>query len=143
MKKFLTLLLLFTSSAMAADWQPIIDSEIGTRLMVNVDSVRIDKYYRGKDKNGARVYAVMSYTKNSDTKAFASIIDAQECLEKNSGTLVNVYDDGSKGSFYWTMDGPLMYDAQGQWLCGFLNNVVQNLQDEYQQKKKLELKKIL
>lgn len=141
MKTILILSMFTVNTAIAANWQPITDSELGTKLMVNMDSIRIDKYSKGKDQNGARIYAIMSYTKDKNETSFASIIDAHECLEKNSGILLNIYNDGTKGSFYWSSEGALMYDAQGQWLCDYLIGVVKSSYDS-QQNQKLNFKKV-
>lgn len=116
---FALALLFVTTTVHAQDWSLVTDSSDGTRLLVDVDTVQVDKYNKGKSE-GTRIHAVMSYLDNSQEYLFTAIIDAHECLEKKSGVLVNVNSKGKSNTYFWSEKGNKMYDAQGQWLCGFL-----------------------
>ena len=127
MRKLLLALVLISTTAVAANWKMITDGASGTRLLVDTDSVGIDKYQK-ENSNGARVYATMEMLNGDSEFVFRSIIDADDCLTQHGGTLVNVYPDKSTTSYFWSMEGSKLYDAEGQWLCGYLIGTLEVLQ---------------
>ena len=138
MRKFLAvLLLLVTTLAVAGNWKLITDGASGTRLLVNTDSIRIDKYKKDNGTNGARVYAVMEMINNGEEVVFTSFIDSDDCLVQQGGALLVVFPDKSTQTYFWSMDGSKIYDAEGQWLCGYLIGTL----EVYQQNKEKESKK--
>ena len=121
MRKLLLVLALFSTTAFADTWKMIVDSTDGTRLLVDTDTVKMDKYQRNDGTNGMYVFAKMSMIINGNEGIFVAFIDSDECLSKQAGgKLVNVYPDKSTNTYFWSMDGARMYDAEGQWLCGYL-----------------------
>ena len=136
-KLLLVVTLLGSTVALAANWKLIIDGSQGTRLLVDTDSVGIDKYQK-ENGSGARVYATMEMLNGNDEVVFRSIIDADDCLSKQEGgTLVNIYSDRTTASYFWSMNGSKLYDAEGQWLCGYLQGTI----EVYQKNKEKEDKK--
>ena len=137
MRKLLLALALVSTTAVAANWKLIIDGSQGTRLLVDTDSVGIDKYQK-ENGPGARVYATMEMLNGNDEVVFRSIIDADDCLTQHGGTLVTIYPDKSTSSYFWSMEGSKLYDAEGQWLCGYLIGTLEVLQKnkEKEDKKK-------
>lgn len=135
MKRLITLLaLLFSTSAFATNWQMIVDSSGGTRLLVEVDSVAIDSYTKADKSNGTRVYATMEFLSENEI-VFTAVIDAEDCLVREAGPLLNVYTDKASNIFFWSMKGGKMYDAQGQWLCGYLQGTLENYKKQNKQNK--------
>lgn len=120
---FFAVLLLVSPVSFAENWQLVEDSVSGDRVIVDVDSVTVDNYTKIDKTTGVRILANMQIIssnpeKNSDV--FVTIIDAEDCLQKNAGTIVNVFSPTEKIVYFWSAQGTLMYDAQGQWLCSFL-----------------------
>jgi len=96
------------------NWQAVADSQDGTRLIVDINSITLDEY----DANKQRVYANMRYISSTEAyDAFITVIDAKECVTKQSGTMFNIYSNGDKQEFFWSVDGNKMYDNQGKFLC--------------------------
>ena len=126
MRKLLAVALLLASTvASAENWKLVTDGAEGTRLLVDTDSVRIDKYQKEKEV-GARIYATMEMINNGEEAVFVAVIDADQCLgTQRGGLLLNVYDNKSISNFFWSMDGGKLYDAEGQWLCGYLQGSVE------------------
>ena len=112
----------------------IIDSSNGTRLLVNTDTVRIDKYQK-ENGNGARVYAVMEMINDGKEMVFTSFIDSDDCLTQHGGTLLVLFSDKTTQPYFWSMDGGKLYDAQGQWLCGYLIGTLEVYQKNKEKEK--------
>ena len=136
MKRLIALLFLtVATNAHAVNWQLVTDSSDGTRLVSDVDSVRIDKYTKPDKTTGARIYSTMDFISNNEELVFSAVIDAQDCVDHGAGPIVNVYKDGTSNTFFWSKDGGKMYDGQGQWLCGFLKATINQYQKEKTQPK--------
>ena len=111
--------LILTATAHAADWKVVTDSTDGARLLADVDTMEIQEYNNGTASKGTSILVRMQYIVNGVAGAvFSSAIDIEECLTKQQGTLVNSFGRGETNSYFWSVDGTRMYDAQGQWLCG-------------------------
>ena len=119
----LSLILLFTITAHAENWTVVTDSGDGVRLIADIDSVQLKEYNSGTKKSTG-IFVNMQYV-NTDF-VFVSAIDVEECLLKQRGTLVNAYENGKSNSYFWTVDGNKMYDAQGQWMCGVVIGILNN-----------------
>lgn len=119
----LAVLLLTSTVAAAENWQMVQDSVNGTRLIADVDSINVTNYTKDPATKtlGVRVHATMqSIGADNTVDGFISIIDVEECLAKQAGTLVNLYSDGSSKTFFWSARGNRMYDSQAQWLCAVM-----------------------
>lgn len=128
MKFFLLVILMASIPAYAENWQMLADSQDGQRLIVDVDSANIDKYTKNvKTKEvGIRVRASMMYIDpNVQTRPFISAIDGDDCIYRQAGSIVNVFDKKTVDTYFWSMQGTKMYDTQGQWLCNFLVTAVE------------------
>lgn len=110
--------LLVSAIATAENLQLVEDAANGTRLLVDTDSVKITPYSKNSKGDSIAVSARMVYYgPNNDIVEFVTGVDAEDCLTKNGGTIVNVYPDRSQSSYFWSASGSKLYDAQGQWLC--------------------------
>lgn len=139
MRKLLAVLLMLPAMATAGTWKLIIDSTTNTRLLVDVDSVKIENYKKG-DTTGVSIGATMSLVSNQDETVFVSIIDAEGCISKQQGgALINIYADKSTNQYFWSIDGDKMYDAQGQWLCGYLLGAINTYQKQQSKRRGLAL----
>lgn len=118
MFKFAAILFMISLPAWAENWHTVTDSDSGIRLVADVDSIVVDKYKTSSGAESARIYGVMQYV-GDDTLPFTSIIDVTECFAKQRGTMVVVYRDNTSKVYFWDGKGNKMYDAQGQFLCGF------------------------
>lgn len=125
MRKFLAALALIPTVSYGANWKLIVDSTSGSRLLVDADSVRIEKYKKS-DGPSTQIYATMDMMDQTGETVFVSVIDAKECLNQNGGVLVLFYNDKSTATYFWSGDGNKMYDAQGQWLCGYLKGYLES-----------------
>lgn len=128
MIKYIIAGLLVTSIAHAENWTMVTDSNSGTRLVADVDSVKFDKYNKGNSQ-GHRAMVTMQYVTGEYTEPFLVIIDIDECIQKKSGVLVSKRGD-SQQIYFWTNEGNKMYDAQGQWLCGFTIGSIEALKNK-------------
>ena len=145
MNKLLILVatMLVTTAAQAETWKMIVDSDTGSRLVIDVDSIVIDGYTKPNGQDGTRIHATMATITDEGDIPFRSVIDADECLTQQGGRLVNVYADNSTNSYFWSMSGQKMYDAQGQWLCAYLETtleIYQKKQEKSKSKPKPKLK---
>lgn len=133
-----TLLLVVASTANATNWQLVSDSDSNDiRLLVDVDTVLIDKYDKhntGK-KTDYRVSSTMTYISDNSEVNFLVIIDADDCLRKGAGALASrtAGETESKISF-WSSQGQTMRDAQGQWMCGYLKGTLEVTQPKPKEK---------
>jgi len=119
MFKIIVMLFMLTSTvAYAENWYTVTDSSSGLRLVADIDSVVVDKYKTTSGAESVRIYGVMQYV-GDDTPPFTSIIDVTECFAKQRGTMVVVFQDKTSKVYFWDGKGNKMYDAQGQFLCGF------------------------
>jgi len=106
--------MLATNAVAEENWQAVSDSQDGTRLIVDINSITLDEY----DTDKQRVYANMRYiTPTEAHDPFITVIDAKECVTKQSGKMFNIYSNGDKQEFFWSVDGNKMYDNQGKFLC--------------------------
>ena len=117
--------LLVSAMATAENLQLVEDAANGTRLLVDTDSVKLTPYSRNSTDDSIAISARMVYYgANNDVVEFITGIDAEDCLTKSGGTIVNIYPDKSQSSYFWSASGNKLYDAQGQWLCSvFLKTV--------------------
>ncbi len=67
---------------------------------------------------------------------FTIVIDTDECLDKGNGILMSLYSDGVNVTDFWTMDGDKVYDAEGQFLCGWTIGTIQKLKKQNDAKPK-------
>jgi hypothetical protein len=119
-----TALLLSTATAAAAEnWQLVQDSENGSRLIADFDSVDVTNYIKNEKTKevGIRAHGVMEVlTPDGPTGAFTAIIDVDDCLKRQAGPIVNLFADGKTNTYFWSSRGDRLYDAQGQWLCAIV-----------------------
>lgn len=118
--------------ALPQTWVKITDSADGLRLVVDSSTIKVDTY----SKRGAvahRVSATMQYTGTRILPPFIAIIDADDCTERGGGVLVNVLNNQESTTYVWDKDGRKMYDAQGQFLCGWLLRKIELYEKEKQQ----------
>lgn len=107
-------------TAHAENWQAVQDGVGSDRLIVDVDSVAVDTYDKADNTKGTRIYATMQIVGGTETTpAFWTIIDVVECLAKGNGLLLTKTSDGTNHTYFWDTKGPRIYDAAGQWLCGY------------------------
>lgn len=130
---FIVLLFMIVTPALAQDWRIVADSADGSRLLVDVSTVNVEKYKKGDKLEGIRIYAVMSYIAKSEEFVFTSTIDVGECLGKRSGSLISK-SKNSIDTYFWSFEGNKMYDAQGQWLCGIVIGGMETAQKKKEQK---------
>lgn len=135
---FLTALLASTT-VNAENWQLVDDGTNGVRLVVDVDNASVAPYRKDNGEVGLAVTAKMAYIDARDNVVFVSAIDGDDCVYKGAGTIVNVYADRSKNTYFWSTRGTKIYDAQGKWMCAFLHEFVE--QADQQEKKKPNVKK--
>ena len=119
----LSLALLFTITAHAENWLMVTDSDVGARLIADIDSVQIKEYNKGT-KKGTGIFVNMQYV--NANLIFVSAIDVEDCLLKQQGTLINAYPSGKADTYFWSIDGDKMYDAEGQWMCGVVVGMLNN-----------------
>jgi hypothetical protein len=109
--------LLFTQTASAENWVKIIDNDQGTRLVADLDTVKFSTYeFEGATKN--RITATMRFIMENSA-AWVAVIDTDECVTRRRGMLVTVFNDNITKQYFWDDKGATMYDAEGQWLCGY------------------------
>lgn len=115
MKKLISVLMLvFSLTTQAEDWNPLTESIEGSKLIVDYDSIQFAEYYKDTNTKSWLIKANM-YLVETNTPLVVAI-DAKECILKNSGILV-VTHDSETYSKYWTSTGNKVYDAQGIFLC--------------------------
>ena len=125
-KVLLVSALLLATTAHAETWKMVTDSSDGVRLVADVDSIDIRGYNKGTEK-ATGIFVVMRYVSTETNSAkFMAAIDVEECLVKKGGTLVNADGNGKVATYFWSLDGDKMYDAEGQWMCGYLIGIVKN-----------------
>ena len=125
-KVLLASALLLSTTAHAENWQMVTDSTDGSRLVADVDSVEIKGYNKGSVK-ATGIFVNMQYVSSGETNpVFVTAIDVEECLIKKGGTLVNAYKSGTTSTYFWSLDGPKMYDSQGQWMCGYVMGLLKS-----------------
>lgn len=127
LRKLVFLTALLTSTvANAENWQLVEDATNGLRLVVDVDSVRVQSYTKEGGVASMAVTAKMSYiTQDNEPLVFLSGIDGNDCVYQGGGSIVNVYADRSESNYFWSFKGGKIYDAQGQWLCAYLIDYVE------------------
>lgn len=118
LKHLVFALLLGSSPAYSANYQKVMDSTEKQRLVVDVDTVDFQSYIHD-NISYVRIYATMAYIGPQVLPPFVVSIDVDDCLKEKTGILANYLQDGSYQLYYWKMNGKKMYDAQGQWLCGY------------------------
>lgn len=115
----LALTMVFSTVAYAENWTVVTDSNSGTRLLADLDSVRFESYERALNEHSTRVYATMQYVNGEISDPFIAVIDVVDCMTKQNGLLINQYIGGKTHSYFWDVNSTKLYDAQGAWLCGF------------------------
>ena len=125
-KVLLVLALLLSTTAHAENWKMVTDSSDGARLVADADSVEIKEYNKGSEK-AVGIFVNMQYVSSGEANTvFVTAIDVEECLIKKGGTLVNAYKSGATSTYFWSLDGPKMYDSQGQWMCGYVMGLLKS-----------------
>lgn len=119
-----TILAIASVSVNAQSWKMITDSTNGLRLVVDTDSIVIDKYMLGNAER-YRIHGTMQYLGGNPLPPFKAIIDTNDCLVRGGGPLVNLYENGEQSNYVWDTNGTKMFDAQGQFLCGWLQGVIE------------------
>jgi hypothetical protein len=121
MFKHLALVVMFavSFSAHAENWFVVTDSKTGERLLADLESIKVDNYTTSTGGTSVRMSSTMTFVGEGDSDPFTAIIDVKECFSRKRGILVNVYKDQSHKTYFWDENGSKMYDAQGQFLCGF------------------------
>lgn len=107
-------------SAYAEDWRLVSNTDQGDRLIADIDSVEFKPYTIQTPNDGMRVAAIMMYTGKEFLPPFMVSLDSKQCIEDQGGVLINNFGEGEPKVYQWTSTGKRMYDAQGQWLCGYL-----------------------
>ena len=126
-KVLLVLSLLLSTEATAATWKLVNDGSEGGRLLVDVDSARIDTYDKNDKDDGTRVYATMRFVNDDGELVFVGVIDAAECITQQGGALVNLFDDDTSKTYFWSDLGDRLYDSEGRWLCGHLIDAIDTM----------------
>jgi len=123
-RAIVTALLLLTATAVsAANWQLIQDSETGSRLIADLNSVDVTNYTKNEKTKelGIRAHGHMQIVEvNGSTGVFTAIIDVEDCIQRQAGPIVNLYSDGTSNTYFWSYNGERLYDAQGRWLCAIV-----------------------
>lgn len=121
----LVTLLITSNLALAENWQLVEDSDEGARLIADVDSLKAELYQKDDKVRGTRISSIMRIVlTESITDSFIVAIDGNDCLAKQAGPVVNVLPSGKVNTYFWSIDGNRMYDAQGQWLCAVFYKAV-------------------
>lgn len=123
------LFVLSTSTAQAASWTRVVDSVNGGRLLIDKESINFSNYTKENGDVGHRVAGVVQFVKEGSLP-YTIVIDTDECLDKGNGILLSLYGDGVNVIDFWTMDGDKVYDAEGQFLCGWTIGTIQKLQKQ-------------
>lgn len=126
----LALALTFPLLANAETWGVVVKT--GTeQVLVDYDSVDLKEYTLSNNSKSWMISADMVVP---ETKEFMLVaIDAQECVLKNSGSIVFYIPQTDKSyERYWTIAGNRVYDKQGQFLC----YIAQQLANKHKQTNK-------
>lgn len=118
--------------AHSQSWLRIADSSDGIRLSVDVSTLKVDTYPK-QNAVGWRVSATMLYSGERTLPPFIAVIDADDCMQRGGGVLVNILSDADTTTYVWDSNGTKMYDAQGQFLCGWLLKKIEMNRQEKQQ----------
>lgn len=109
----------------------ITDGIDSSRLLVDSESVVIEKYGTDSDNNNVRIHATMKLFVDQEIVIMVAVIDGTECVMQQGGQLSNIIsDDGSTLNYFWSMQGNRLYDAQGQWLCGYFLGTIEQYSNE-------------
>jgi outer membrane lipoprotein-sorting protein len=119
LKILLVIAAFLAGSAHAGQWTTIAVAAGGGRLQADLESVTIDKYSKTSDGEGMVTTVVMRYLDKEPTASFLVAVDVEECLTREGGTVVIALPDNSTKTYQWSPDSKMMYDAQGQFLCGY------------------------
>jgi hypothetical protein len=123
------LFVLSTSAAQAANWTRVVDSVNGVRLLIDKDSIKFSNYTKENGDVGHRVAGVVQFVKEG-SNPYTIVIDTDECLTNSNGVLISLYGDGINTTDFWTLDGDKVYDAEGQFLCGWTIGTLQKLKKQ-------------
>jgi len=126
-KVLLVLALLLSTDANATTWKLVDDGAKSGRLLVDPDSAGIDKYDKNAKGDGTRVHAIMRFVNTNGELLFVGVIDAGECIAQQGGTLVNIFEDNSSKTYFWSDSGERLYDSEGRWLCGHLLDTLETM----------------
>lgn len=126
MKKiFAVIALCFAQVVCAETWMHVSKSVDGILLSADIDSVSLG---RVDGLGGVSVFGVMKYSGKEYLPPFIALISVKECVDSGKGTLYNMFFDNTAQEHTWAMDGKAMFDAQGQFLCGFTKEVLKSRQ---------------
>lgn len=121
MKKFLVALLVSMSPFVHAEqWVDISRSVDDVLLSADIDTLELSMV----ENVGVVAFGIMRYTGKEYLPPFGAVISVKECVDQGKGTLINVFGDNTSQQQRWSADGKAMYDAQGQFLCGFSKEVL-------------------
>lgn len=134
MKKLVFLaIMMFSTTIFADNWDLVVETKDGYRIIANKDTYRFDKY----DNDKYRAHVVMQIIgDNENSEPFITAIDVDDCVNNQAGALVNVFPDKSKKSYFWSVNGSKIYDAQGAWLCLVTIEMIRNVNEKKQKNKK-------
>jgi len=127
MYKVLLVLLLLATNATAATWKLIDEGSEGGRLLVDVDSAVIDTYDKAGKGDGTRVHAQLRYVDKDGVIPFIGVIDGAECITQQGGELINLFENDTTKTYFWSDLGTRLYDSEGRWLCGHLVDVLETM----------------
>ena len=117
---FLISMLLVSNIAFAENWQFLEDTE-AARLIVDVDTVDIDSY----GKNKFRVWGEFRLLgAKINLPKFISVIDGDECVAKNAGTIFFIIDEDNISENFWSLNGNKLHDSIGVFLCSTLQQTI-------------------
>lgn len=131
MKKLIAVLALtFPLLANAQNWSVIVKTD-SEQVLVDLDSVDLKEYTLIDNSKSWMISADMVIPETKELMMVA--IDAQECVLKNSGSIVFYMPQTDKAyERYWTTTGNRVYDKQGQFLC----YIAQQLANKHKQTNK-------
>jgi hypothetical protein len=131
-KVLLVVSLLLSTNANADTWKLLDDNNKGGRLLVDVDSAVIDTYDKVGKNDGTRVHAQMRYVEKDEELSFLGVIDGAECISQQGGTLINLFENDTTKTYFWSDLGNRLYDSEGRWLCGYLIDVLETMAEKPQ-----------
>jgi hypothetical protein len=131
-KVLLVVSLLLSTNVNAGTWKLLNENDEGGRLLVDVDSAVIDTYDKDGKGDGTRVRAHMRYIEKDGELFFVGVIDGAECITQQGGALVNLFEDNTSKTYFWSDLGNRLYDSEGRWLCGYLIDVLETMAEKPQ-----------
>jgi hypothetical protein len=126
-KVLLVVSLLLSTNVNAGTWKLLNENDEGGRLLVDVDSAVIDTYDKDGKGDGTRVHAQLRYVDKDGVVSFVGVIDGAECITQQGGELINLFENDTTKTYFWSDLGNRLYDSEGRWLCGYLIDVLETM----------------